>query len=168
MDRISRQNALTSRRPCGRPDRRAIRAAALSLILGLAFNVVCAALVAAQDESSKTESDTSAVPIPPARPPALVAPNAAVVATPLQAPEQPSTLAPPKASAAAVPPQPVDPKATAAASAPVWKPGKLLALPPYTRARMHKCAVEWQNMKANGTTAEKIWFTFAQSCLAQR
>jgi hypothetical protein len=32
---------------------------------------------------------------------------------------------------------------------------------------MHECALEWQKMKAQGATAEKIWFTFAQTCLVQ-
>jgi hypothetical protein len=32
---------------------------------------------------------------------------------------------------------------------------------------MHECALEWQKMKASGTATEKIWFTFAQSCLVR-
>jgi hypothetical protein len=32
---------------------------------------------------------------------------------------------------------------------------------------MHECALEWQKMKASGAATEKIWFTFAQSCLVR-
>ncbi len=164
MDRISRQNSLTGSRSC----RRAIRTAALALLLGLAVNVSCVALVSAQDESSKTKSDTSAAPpMPPVRPSTLATPQAPVAAAPLQAPDQPSTLAAPKASVATAPLQAPDPRVTGETSALPWTSGKLLQLPPYTRARMHECALEWQKMKAQGTAAEKIWFTFAQSCLVR-
>lgn len=105
--------------------------------------------------------------MPPARPSTLVAPKAAVVATPLPAPDQPSTLAAPKASVAAAPLPAPNPKVTGDTSALPWTPGKLLQLPPYTRPRMHECALEWERIKAQGTATEKIWYTFAQSCLVR-
>jgi hypothetical protein len=72
------------------------------------------------------------------------------------------------APASAVPrQQPPDQQATGDSPTPDWQPGKLLQLPPYTRPRMHECALEWQKMKASGTATEKIWFTFAQSCLVR-
>lgn len=46
-------------------------------------------------------------------------------------------------------------------------PGTMLKLPPASHARMHQCAVEWQNMKLAGTAAEKIWFNFARECLTR-
>jgi hypothetical protein len=169
MDRISRQKPLTGRRSCGRADRRAIRAAASALLIGVAVNASCVALVSAQDEPSTSKPGTSAAPpMPPARPSTLVAPKAAVVATPLPAPDQSSTLAAPKASAAAAAAAPLpapNPKVTEDTSALPWTPGKLLQLPPYTRARMHECVLEWEKMKAQGAAAEKIWYAFAQSCL---
>ena len=46
-------------------------------------------------------------------------------------------------------------------------PGTMLKLPPASHARMHQCAVEWQNMKLAGTAEEKIWFNFARKCLTR-
>lgn len=168
MDRISRQNTLTDRYSCGGADRGATRAAALTLLLGLAVNVFFGAAVSAQDDSSSARSGTSTVPVPPARPSTLVVPEGPVVAAPLQAPNGLSTPTAPEPPGATAPPQAPETKVSGETSAPPWTPGKLLALPPYTRARMHECAVEWQNMKANGSAAEKIWYIFAQSCLVQR
>jgi hypothetical protein len=142
---------------------------ALALLLGLAVNASCVALVSAQDDSSESQPGASAAPpIPPARPSTLVAPEGPAVTAPAQAPVEPSTPAAPKAASAAGPPEAPATKVTGETTTLPWTPGKLLALPPYTRARMHVCAVEWQNMKANGTAAEKIWFAFAQSCLVQK
>ena len=146
MDRISRQKSPTSG-PCCRMNRRARRTALSALVLGVAVNVSCVALASAQDDSpSKPSEPSTAAPMPPARPPALAAPEVPVASAPIQPPEA---------------------KVTTEPAVPVWKPGKLLQLPPYTRARMHECALEWQKMKAQGTVAEKIWFTFAQSCLVR-
>jgi hypothetical protein len=143
MVRIFRRKFLKGSRSCGRVDRRAIRAAALALVLGFAVNVSRAASVSAQEESNPP---SSGAPMPPARPPVLAPPSTHVEVPPIQTP---------------------GPRVTNEAAVPPWTPGKLLQLPPYTRARMHECALEWQKMKAQGTTAEKIWFTFAQTCLVQ-
>jgi hypothetical protein len=32
---------------------------------------------------------------------------------------------------------------------------------------MHECGLEWQKMKESGAAADKIWFDFAQVCLAK-
>jgi hypothetical protein len=148
MDRISRQNSVGARRGRARADRRGIRSAALALLLGLAIDASGVALVSAQDASVKAKPPdaSTAAPIAPARPAVLAPPQAAVAAAPAQTPE---------------------PSVANTASPPPWTPGKLLQLPPYTRARMHECALEWQQMKERGATAEKIWFTFAQSCLVR-
>lgn len=132
------------RRICGRADHVAIGAAGLALVLGLALNASWVARGMAQDESATPAA--TAVPMPPARP---------------------STLASPAPPVATAPPQTPDPGVAGETSAPPWTPGKLLRLPPYTRARMHECALEWQKMKASGAATEKIWFTFAQSCLVR-
>jgi hypothetical protein len=146
MDGISRRNSIGARRGRARADRRAIRGAALALLLGLAIDASGIALVSAQDAKAKPPDTSTAAPIPPARPSILAPPQAAVAAAPAQTPE---------------------PSVANTASPPPWKPGKLLQLPPYARARMHECALEWQQMKERGATAEKIWFTFAQSCLVR-
>jgi hypothetical protein len=41
------------------------------------------------------------------------------------------------------------------------------ALPPASRAQMHKCGSEWQKMKASGAAADKTWLTFAKVCLVR-
>ncbi len=125
------------------------RIAILALLLGVAANLAYADALRAQEETSPRENEMA--PLPPTRPPALAAPAA------------------PAAPPAAVAPQPPpDQQATGDSSTPAWrKPGELLQLPPYTRPRMHECALEWQKMKASGATTEKIWFTFAQSCLVR-
>jgi hypothetical protein len=46
-------------------------------------------------------------------------------------------------------------------------PGSLLQLPPASHARMHECAVQWQNMKTTGAAVEKTWFNFALKCLTR-
>jgi hypothetical protein len=40
-------------------------------------------------------------------------------------------------------------------------------LPPASRARMHACGLEWQEMKKTGAAADKTWFDFALVCLAK-
>jgi hypothetical protein len=40
-------------------------------------------------------------------------------------------------------------------------------LPPASRARMHACGLEWQEMKETGASADKTWFDFALVCLAK-
>ncbi|MGH6674954.1 MAG: hypothetical protein ACRECE_01845 [Xanthobacteraceae bacterium] len=121
------------------------RIAIFALLLGVAANLAYADAVRAQEETAPPKNGMA--PLPPTRPPALAAP-----------------AAPP---AAVAPQPPPDQQATGDTSTPAWKPGELLQLPPYTRPRMHECALEWQKMKASGAATEKIWFTFAQSCLVR-
>ncbi|MFZ0728724.1 MAG: hypothetical protein WAM51_01215, partial [Methylovirgula sp.] len=111
-------------------------------------NLSYATAVRAQGDASQPENEIA--PMPPTRPPALAAP-----------------AAPAEPQAPAAPQQPPDQQATGDSSTPAWTPGKLLQLPPYTRPRMHECAMEWQKMKESGAATEKIWFTFAQSCLVR-
>ncbi|ACB95499.1 hypothetical protein Bind_1875 [Beijerinckia indica subsp. indica ATCC 9039] len=41
------------------------------------------------------------------------------------------------------------------------------SLPPASRARMHQCGLEWQQMKLSGAATNKTWRVFAQACLKQ-
>jgi hypothetical protein len=113
------------------------------LLLGIAADFASAEARAQSAQSG----ENMVAPLPPSRP------------APLDAPAAPS--------APAAAPKPQDQQATENSSTPAWQPGKLLQLPPYTRPRMHECALEWEKMKASGAAAEKIWFTFAQSCLVR-
>lgn len=125
---------------------RANRIAICALFLGLAADFGYAAAARAQEDQPRTENGTA--PLPPTRPSALTAPAAP--------------------AAPVVPRQPPDQQATEDSSIPAWQqPGKLLQLPPYTRPRMHECALQWQKMKASGAATGKIWFAFAQSCLVR-
>ncbi len=108
-------------------------------------------------------------------------PLAQAAPTPMP-PQRPSSLAP-EQSTPALPeqtsPQPDAPMDTApvtpphAADEPIKPglinegPGTLLKLPSASHARMHECAVEWQNMKTTGTAVEKTWFNFALKCLTR-
>jgi hypothetical protein len=122
---------------------RTIHIAICALLLGMVADLAYAAASQAQEDQSRAEN--AAAPLPPSRPPALVTP-----------------VAP------AVPQRQPDQQATEDSSVAAWQqPGKLLQLPPYTRPRMHECALEWQKMKASGAATEKIWFTFARSCLVR-
>lgn len=122
------------------------RIAICALLLGIAADLAYAAASQAQEDPS--QGDNGMAPLPPTRPPAPAAPGAA------PAPAVPQQ-------------QPSDRQATEDSSTPDWQPGKLLQLPPYKRPRMHECALEWQKMKASGAATEKIWFTFAKSCLVR-
>lgn len=100
-------------------------------------------------------------------------------------PERPAALAPiqpPPAAPALIAPQPNDSQVNNRAAQPAppqepdepidntrvnGGPGTMLKLPPASHARMHQCAVEWQNRKTAGTAAEKIWFDFARKCLTR-
>ncbi len=125
----------------------AIRTAGLAFIFGLVTSVAGAIPVSAQDDS-KLLSEGTTPPMPPARPSTL---------TPAQ-----------QALTPAAPPQsPAAPQATENNSTSDEGPGQLLQLPPYSRARMHECALEWQKMKATGAAADKIWFNFARTCLVR-
>lgn len=130
----------------------ATRAASLALMFGVIASASCVASVSAQDDSLKSKppsvSAPTAPPMPPTRPSTLATPPQAPIAgVPLQAPAAQATT---------------EQKAVANTG-----PGTLLKLPPASRARMHECALEWQKMKQTGAAAEKIWFTFAQSCLVR-
>jgi hypothetical protein len=100
-------------------------------------------------------------PLPPQRP-SMLAPGQAAPASPEQTSPQPNA---PANSAPAAPPS--------AADEPIKPgvinegPGTLLKLPSASHARMHECAVEWQNMKTTGTAVEKTWFNFALKCLTR-
>lgn len=48
-----------------------------------------------------------------------------------------------------------------------FAPDKSEALPPASRAQMHKCGSEWQKMKASGATVDKTWLSFAKVCLVK-
>lgn len=102
-------------------------------------------LGSAQAEVQPAKSKPSlTVPLPPTRPvqPAAVSPVLA-----------PSLLAPP----AVAPPQPTPTEG-------LLQPRKL---PPASRARMHACGLEWQNMKRAGTAVDKTWLDFALACLTR-
>jgi len=84
------------------------------------------------------------VPLPPARP---TDQNGA-----------PTTVQPPPAQA----------NSAAPVEAPMLElPSQPRSLPPASRTRMHECGLEWQKMKQSGAAADKIWFDFAQLCLAK-
>jgi len=129
-------------------------AAGLATILALTaadHGDVRAAINLAQDDAQ--------APLPPQRP---------AVLSPAPPAGEPS---PDSASAASIvpslpatPPSPDEPIKTGVFNE---GPGTMLKLPPASHARMHQCAVEWQNMKLTGAAEEKIWFNFALGCLAR-
>ncbi len=94
-------------------------------------------------------------------------------------PKRPAALEATQPSPASIAPQPEDTQANTA-PAPQKEPdepidntrfndgpGTMLKLPTASHARMHQCAVEWQNMKLAGTAEEKTWFNFARKCLTR-
>lgn len=84
-------------------------------------------------------------------------------ATPPMPPPRPATLAP---SPQANPQMPVLPPGVDPMVAD-FAPDKPEALPPASRAQMHKCGSEWQKMKASGAAADKTWLSFAKVCLVK-
>ncbi len=100
-------------------------------------------------------------PLPPQRPTAL-APGQGAPMLPDQTPPQPNDstnmapAAPPHAADEPIKPGLIN-----------EGPGTLLKLPSASHARVHECAVEWQNMKTTGTAVEKTWFNFALKCLTR-
>jgi len=46
-------------------------------------------------------------------------------------------------------------------------PQKLPKLPTASRARMHECGLQWDQMKLSGAAANKTWRVFATACLSQ-
>lgn len=140
------------------------RATQFRLALGLATAL---ALTAADHGAVRAESnvvqDDSQAPLPPQRP--------AVLSPARPAPPEAEEPSPDKTSAASIVPSlPATPQS---ADEPIKTgvfndgPGTMLKLPPASHARMHQCAVEWQNMKLTGAAQEKIWFNFALSCLTR-
>lgn len=105
---------------------------------------------AAQEERPKVRSVALAAPLPPVRPPNLSPPPSRP-----DAGDVTSTIA-------AVP----APSVAAARRAPVPEPPH--DLPVATRARMHECGAQWQQMKMSGAAADKTWRTFAQTCLVSQ
>jgi hypothetical protein len=83
-----------------------------------------------------------AIPLPPARPPALSGDPA---------PPRPEARPP---SAAAEPARPADD----------FTP---VTLPPASRARMHECGVEWRRKKMAEETGGMLWRDFARVCLTR-
>lgn len=140
-----------------------MRATRFRFALGLATAL---ALMAADNGAVQAAinlaQDDSLAPLPPQRP-AVLSP-----ARPAPPAGEPS---PDSASAASIVPSlpatPQSPDEPIKAGAFNEGPGTMLKLPPASHARMHQCAVEWQNMKLTGTAQEKIWFNFALSCLTR-
>lgn len=131
----------------------AIRVCGLGAALALIFaGGICAMCPLAQ---------AAPTPMPPQRPSSL-APEQSTPALPEQTSPQPDA---PMDTAPVTPPH--------AADEPIKPglinegPGTLLKLPSASHARMHECAVEWQNMKTTGTAVEKTWFNFALKCLTR-
>jgi hypothetical protein len=60
-----------------------------------------------------------------------------------------------------------NPDTRAPAEDPASNPYQVRTLQPASRARMHECGAEWQQLKASGAAGEKTWYTFAQSCLTR-
>lgn len=83
------------------------------------------------------------VPLPPARP------------------VEPAAVGPAMGSSPLAPPVPAPP---IPAGVPPLQPRKL---PPASRAQMHACALEWQNMKSSGAAVDKTWLDFALVCLTK-
>jgi hypothetical protein len=127
-------------------------------VVALALSMAPKMLPAAEDPH------VASAPLPPQRPTTLSAPAAAA---PANATLPASSSAPPQnaGAAQASPPKPADEPIRVG----VYNegPGTMLRLPPASHARMHQCAVEWQNMKTTGAAVEKTWFNFALQCLTR-
>ena len=135
--------------PCSAAIRVCRLAAALALIVP---TDICAIGLSVQ---------AAPTPLPPQRP-ATLAPEQDAPASPEQTAPQPNAAineapaAPPHAAEEPIKPGLIN-----------EGPGTLLKLPSASHARMHECAVEWQNMKTTGTAVEKTWFNFALKCLTR-
>jgi len=86
-------------------------------------------------------------PPPPPRPAWLDA-GRAIEPEPPAASAQPALPFAPPAPTKTMPPQPV--------------------LPPYDRAAMRACGLEWHELKQTGATQGRIWRDFAAECLPRR
>jgi hypothetical protein len=116
------------------------------------------ALVAPTDMRAMPLAQAASMPLPPQRP-SMLAPGQAAPASPQQTspqPDAPAPAAPPSAADEPIKPGVIN-----------EGPGTLLKLPSASHARMHECAVEWQNMKTTGAAVEKTWFNFALKCLTR-
>jgi hypothetical protein len=134
--------------------RRAAKFRPAACCLALAATLTTAAGRCVAGEQIYLAENDQPAPMPPQRPSALAQP-----AQSNSAPSNDATSATP-----AAPQAPDEPIITGAFNA---GPGTLLKLPPASHARMHQCAVEWQNMKTTGAAAEKTWFKFALGCLTR-
>jgi hypothetical protein len=105
--------------------------------LGLAGLAILALGIAAAAQGNSTP------PMPPPRPASLMAAPPPIN---LQVPALPPGIDPMVAN---------------------FAPDEPVALPPASRAQMHKCGSEWQKMKASGAAADKTWLSFAKVCLVQ-
>lgn len=133
---------ISARRICG-------LAGALALILVADASATCAT------------AQATPTPLPPQRPTTL-APDQDAPASPGQIsprPNAPMNMAPDTPPAAAN--EPIRPGVINDG------PGTLLKLPSASHARMHECALKWQNMKTTGAAVEKTWFNFALKCLTR-
>jgi hypothetical protein len=123
--------------------------------------VAALALITPADICAMPLAQAAPTPLPPQRP-SMLAPGQVAPASPEQtspqpdAPANPAPVAPPSAVDEPIKPGVIN-----------EGPGTLLKLPSASHARMHECAVEWQNMKTTGTAVEKTWFNFALKCLTR-
>jgi hypothetical protein len=124
---------------------------ALLVVEMMSLTPLC--LARAEDTPPKTKVQSLAwPPLPPARPADL--------------PTGPSVPSP----SATQPDAPKDPAARTPAPGETTadlSPYRMHKLPPATRARMHECGEEWQQMKTTGAALDKTWYTFAQTCLSR-
>lgn len=117
-------------------------------IAGLA--AIMTAVVSAQAQSpSSLLLQTTAVPLPPARPADLKGTEAVHD----QVAAQPAQIA--------VPQHQPPPETSSIQTIALRR-----ELPPATRQQMRACAIEWQMMKKSGEAGDKTWRDFAQNCLA--
>jgi hypothetical protein len=138
--------------------------------LGLAMLALSVSALAysagAQEDASKTKvppAASSKPPLPPTRPTGL--PPTSVTAPPSGTSGPAGAPTPPASQLDSSTKNP-DARALPAED-PASNPYQVRTLPPASRARMHECGAEWQQMKATGAAGEKTWYTFAQTCLTR-
>ena len=122
--------------------------------------VAALALITPADICAMPMAQAAPTPLPPQRPrcshPTSRSGVAGANVTTARRPGKFGSAAPPKAADEPIKPGVIN-----------EGPGTLLKLPSASHARMHECAVEWQNMKTTGTAVEKTWFNFALKCLTR-
>jgi hypothetical protein len=130
-----------------------------SLGIVLALSETTSAISANRFKMAQADAAASSTPLPPERPTMLAPPvsPAPVAPQPNEKPVETTAVPPPQKE----PDEPIDNSRFNDG------PGTMLKLPPASHARMHQCAMEWQNMKFAGAAAEKIWFNFARKCLTR-